>query len=63
MKKYAVSISRTYIHSATINVEAENEEQAEQKALAEIGNHDMSIKSIDENEDYAEVLYEISKEV
>lgn len=44
MKKFNVYITRTYVHGATIQVEADSPKDAEQKAIEEIGDHSMSIK-------------------
>ena len=59
MKKFEVEISRTYVHKATIEVEAKNKQEAELKALEEIGDHDMSIDCGLPDEDEATVLREL----
>ena len=59
MKKYEVVISRTYVHTATIIIEAKDKQEAEQKALEEIGDHDMSINCGLTDDDEATVLREI----
>lgn len=55
MKKYAVSIVET--HSYTIEVEAENEEQAEEKAWE---SNKFNDSLFDENDSYVDYITEIT---
>ena len=59
MKSYLVAIRRTYIHGRDITVDANSKEEAEQKALESIGNYDLNILDMKEDEDFAEVRYEL----
>jgi hypothetical protein len=59
MNSYVVAIRRTYIHGRNITVSAETEEEAEKKALEQIGDHDLSIVNMKEDEDFAEVQYKL----
>ena len=61
-KKYLVSIRRTYIHGAFIEVEAESAEDAEAWALENMGNYDMRIVEMKPDEDFAEVQHEVKQE-
>jgi len=57
-RKYVVSIRRTYIHGAFIEVEAESVEEAEAWALENMGNYDMRIIDMKPEEDFAEAQYD-----
>lgn len=43
MKKYNCLVARSYIHSAWIEVEADNKEEAKAKALAELDDTPLKI--------------------
>jgi len=55
MKKYMVLITRDYTHVAHIVVEADSEKEAEELALDQISNEELTLDGIVPDSDSAEV--------
>lgn len=59
MKKFRVYITRTYVHGATIEVEAKDAKQAERLALQELDDTALDIEDAVKGQDTAEVIEEV----
>jgi len=61
MKKYTVLVTRDYTHIAHIEVEADNAEEAEELALDQISNTELTLDGIVPDSDSAEAMGKVEK--